>query len=680
MTLPPKMNTEAAHIRDTLARLREELHEHNHRYYVLHQPTLSDYDFDMKLKELQALEEKYPEYDDPNSPTKRVGGDITGRFEKVKHVYPMLSLSNTYSTDEIRDWADRAQRGAGRELTYVCELKYDGVAIGITYTDGVLTRAVTRGDGETGEDVTANVKTIPTIPLRLRGDYPAQFEIRGEIFMPLEAFAAMNAARVEAGEEAYMNPRNTASGTLKLQDSAAVARRRLDCMLYGLYGKNLPAATHYDNVQAAAAWGFRTPDPAARQIERTDSIAGIEAFIAHWDRARTDLPFEIDGVVVKVDSYQDQEELGFTAKSPRWATSYKFKAEQAATLLEKVTYQVGRTGAITPVANLQPVLLAGTTVKRASLHNADQIDRLDIREGDTVFVEKGGEIIPKIVGVDFAQRPQHLPPLAYATHCPECSTALVRHGSEAQHYCPNAAGCPPQIKGRIEHFISRKAMNIDGLGTETVGQLVDAGLIGDMAGLYDLTMDQLLPLERMAVKSAQNLLDGVEASKKVPFERVLFALGIRYVGETVAKKLARHFGDIDRLAAADAETLVQVDEIGERIAASVTSFFAESENRTLIDRLRAKGLTFATDTEDKAPESDTLAGKKLVVSGVFTRVDRDGLKELIEAHGGKVVSGVTGSTDYLVAGDKMGPAKRQKAESLGVQILTENEFLAMIGQ
>ncbi len=671
-------NTNTDSVRDQIVHLREALHEHNHNYYVRNAPTVSDYDFDMMLKALQDLEAAYPQYGDPSSPTHRVGGDITGRFEKVKHDYPMMSLSNAYTVGELEDWALRVQKITEKQVHYVCELKYDGVAIGIVYENGVLTRAVTRGDGEVGENVTTNVKTISTIPLRLRGEYPGAFEIRGEIFMPREVFAAMNARRVEAGEEPYMNPRNTASGTLKLQDSAVVAARKLDCMLYGLYGKSLPMNSHYENVLMARDWGFKTPDPAQRHIALCKDMGEVMAFISHWDSARNDLPFEIDGVVIKVNDYAAQEELGFTAKSPRWAMAYKFKAERVATLLEKVEYQVGRTGAITPVAHLRPVLLAGTTVKRASLHNADQISRLDIREGDTVFVEKGGEIIPKVIGVDFNSRAPGLAVLAYATVCPECSTALIRKDGEAQHYCPNAAGCPPQIKGRMEHFISRKAMNIDGLGNETVGQLYDEGLIHDPADLYDLTLEQLLPLERMGEKSAMNMLKGLEASKSVPFERVLFALGIRYVGETVAKKLARAFGNVDALIAADMEELMAVDEIGGRIAESVMEFFANSVNLHILSRLREKGLNFAVSSIEPVQEDGALSGLSLVVSGVFQEMGRDEIKNIIERHGGKVQSGVSKNTDYLVAGENMGPAKLKKAEILGVKIINALEFKQLI--
>jgi DNA ligase (NAD+) len=668
------MNSDQA--RERIEELSQELHEHNHRYYVLNSSVISDYDFDMKLKELQQLEESFPDLADSNSPTKRVGGDVTDKFQKVKHKYPMLSLSNTYNIDEIRDWETRIKKNTDDEIEYVCELKYDGVAIGITYENGVLTRAVTRGDGQTGEDVTTNVRTISTIPLRLSGnEYPDEFEIRGEIFLPLQVFADMNAKRVEAGEEAFMNPRNSASGTLKLQDSGVVATRNLDCFLYAVYGERLQAKGHLENLQFAAKLGFKVPDESKNRIALCKSIEEIEAFINYWDEERSNLPFEIDGVVIKVNSYLAQEELGYTAKSPRWAVAYKFKSERVATKLEKITYQVGRTGAITPVANLEPVLIAGTTVKRASLHNADQIEKLDVREGDTVFVEKGGEIIPKIIAVDFTKRPAHLVKHQYITHCPECSTALVRNDGEAQHYCPNLIGCPTQIKGRIEHFISRKAMNIDGIGTETVGELCDAGLVENFADLYELTAEAVIKLDRMAEKSAENLVKGVEASKAIPFERVLFGLGIRFVGETVAKTLAREFKTIEALVEADRETLIAVNEIGERIADSVVDFFADEANLNLVNRLKEKGLQFSMDLIEN--DSESLADKSFVVSGVFV-MDRKELKELIERNGGKVLSGVSAKTDYLVAGESMGPSKRTKAEKLEVPIISEADLLNMI--
>ncbi len=669
------MNTDQT--KNRIEELRKELHAHNHKYYVLDAPEISDQEFDMLLKELESLESKFPEFDDPNSPTRRVGSGITDKFEKVKHKYPMLSLSNTYSIEEIEAWEERIKKSIDQPVTYVCELKYDGVAIGLTYVDGKLHRAVTRGDGQTGEDVTANVRTISTIPLSLTGDYPEEFEIRGEIFLPLQAFTEMNKRRVEAGEDPYMNPRNTASGSLKLQDSNVVAERGLDCFLYGLYGENLPGRSHSENMEAARSWGFKVPTYHNRQIEKCTDIRGIESFIAHWDKERHALPFEIDGVVLKVDSYQYQDELGFTAKSPRWATSYKFKAEQASTILERVTFQVGRTGAITPVANLKPVFLAGTTVKRASLHNADQIEKLDLREGDTVFVEKGGEIIPKVIGVDFAKRPLDSKHFTYISECPECGTPLRRNEGEAQHFCPNTLTCPPQVSGRIDHFISRKAMNIDGLGTETVDQLMREGLIQNPADLYDLQKDDVLKLERMAEKSAQNLIDGVEASKAIPFERVLFALGIRYVGETVAKKLAKHFKTIEALIAADQDQLIAVEEIGERIAESVVAYLGDPAHLAMINRLKNSGLQFEVEESD-GPSSNLLDGKSFVVSGVFAQMSRNELKQAIEANGGKVLSGVSKKTNYLVAGDNMGPSKRQKAEDFGVEIIDEQRFIEMI--
>ncbi len=660
--------------------LRDELHTHNHRYYAENKPSINDYQFDLLLKELEQLEAAHPEYADTNSPTKRVGGDITERFAKVKHRYPMLSLSNTYNIDEIRDWEVRVKKGTDKKIQYVCELKYDGVAIGITYVKGELLRAVTRGDGETGEDVTANIKTIRSVPLQLRGnDYPDDFEIRGEVFLPLAKFAEMNVQRLEDGDEPYMNPRNTASGTLKLQDSSTVASRSLDCFLYGIYGERLPAHTHYGNMQAAAKWGFKVPSNLNRQIELCSSIEEIENFIAYWDEARCKLPFDIDGVVIKVNDYEAQRELGFTAKSPRWATAYKFKAQQVSTLLEKVVYQIGRTGAITPVANLKPVLLAGTVVKRASLHNADQIAKLDLREGDTVFVEKGGEIIPKVIAVDISKRSSGSTPLVYATNCNECGTLLERNEGEAQHYCPNAAGCPPQIKGRLEHFISRKAMNIDGLGAETIAQLYDEGLIANAADIYDLTKEQLLPLDRLAEKSVNNLLAGVLASKAIPFERVLYALGIRHVGETIARKLARYFGSIDALQVAGLDELTGIEDIGEAIAVSVHQFFADEQNLGIIERLKAHGLQFQT-ARTAALQDGPLSGKTFVISGVFQNFERDDLKLLVETKGGKVAGSVSGKTDYLVAGENMGPSKRKKAEDMGVTIIDEARFTAMINQ
>ena len=659
--------------------LVEELNHHNHLYYVKSAPVISDREFDALLEELQGLEDKYPAHASAHSPTKRVGGDITKNFATIPHKYPMLSLSNSYSKEEITDFETRIRKSIDEDIEYICELKYDGVAIGLTYINGNLERAVTRGDGTQGEEVTANVKTIKTVPLTLKGDnIPAEFEIRGEIFLPLENFEALNAEREAAGEPRYMNPRNTASGTVKLQDSSVVAKRGLDCYLYYMLGDNLPYTTHYDSLTNAATWGFKVPSEKEQLIRKCGSIDEIMEFIDHWDTARHHLPFEIDGVVIKVNAYDKQKRLGSTAKAPRWAIAYKFETEQVSTTLDAITFQVGRTGAITPVANLQPVLLAGTTVKRASLHNADQIEKLDVREGDQVFVEKGGEIIPKIVGVDLAKRKVNAHPFKYITHCPECQSILVRKEGEAQHYCINSNGCPPQIKGKMEHYISRKAMDIDGLGGETIDQLFSADLIANIADLYELTADQLLPLERMAEKSVNNLLAGVEASKAVPFERVLFALGIRYVGETVAKKLARAFKSMEALGAATQEALVEVDEIGDRIAESVIEWFAIETNQELVNRLRNHGVQLEISAEAQEGSSSVLEGSSFVVSGVFTNYSRDDLKKTIELNGGKIVSSVSSKTNFLVAGDKMGPSKRTKAEKHGVKIISEADFIEMI--
>lgn len=659
-------------------RLTSELNRHNHLYYVESAPEISDYDFDMLLKQLQALEDQFPEFASPVSPTKRVGGDITKKFETVRHKYPMLSLSNTYSLEEITDWETRNHKLIEGKLKYVCELKYDGVAIGIQYIDGKLYRAVTRGDGEQGEDVTANVKTIRSIPLQLKGDYPADFEIRGEIFFPWEAFEQLNAEREDIGEPTFANPRNTASGTLKLQDSSIVATRGLDCYLYGVYGVDGHDIGHYGMVEKAKGWGFKVPEHKKRLIELTDSVEGVMSFIDYWDEHRDDLPFEIDGVVIKVNDYDQQEMLGFTAKSPRWAIAYKFKTERVSTELISVDYQVGRTGAITPVANLEPVSLGGTTVKRASLHNADQIEKLDLHLGDQVFVEKGGEIIPKIVGVDLEARKPNMEKVVFPHHCPECGHELVRNEGEAQHFCPNDLHCAPQMKGKIEHFIGRKAMNIDGLGAETVDAMFEAGLVRNYADLYDLTFDQVVEMDRMADKSANNLIQGLKASKDVPFERVLFAIGIRFVGQTVAKKLAKAFKNIDALMAAGYDELVSVDEIGERIALSLQDFFSNELNIEIIDRLKKAGLQF--EMQEQEGLSDKLSGASIVVSGVFNAFSRDELKQLIELNGGKVSSSISAKTTYLVAGDKMGPSKLKKATDLGVTIISEDDFIKMINE
>ena len=654
--------------------LRETLQQHNYNYYVLDKPEISDYEFDMQLKELQELEEKHPEFQDDNSPTQRVGGAVTKNFNTVVHDQRMYSLSNSYSKEELEDWEKRLQKAIDGKIEYVCELKYDGASISLTYENGTLSRAVTRGDGFQGDEVTSNVRTIRSVPLKLKGDFPERFDIRGEIVLPYEGFAKLNAERVEIGEEPYANPRNTASGSLKLQDSAEVAKRPLECLLYSIVGQNINIKTQFEGLQKAREWGFKAP----AESELKDSIEGVLQYINYWDEHRHDLPYETDGVVVKVNNLHQQEELGHTAKSPRWAIAYKFKAEQESTKLEKITYQVGRTGAITPVANLEAVQLAGTVVRRASLHNADQIEKLDVREGDTVFVEKGGEIIPKIVGVDFTKRDPDSTPTKYATHCPECDTELVRNEGEAQHYCPNTNGCPPQIIGRIQHYISRKAMDIEGLGGETVALLVKEDLIENYADLYQLKKEDILPLERMAEKSADNLINGIEKSKEIPFERVLFALGIRYVGETVAKKLAKHFKNIDALMNASEEALVNLDEIGERIAWSVNDFFSIEENRKNVERLRNYGVQMEISAEKLANQTNILESNTFVISGVFSKVSRNDLKKMIEDNGGKVSSSISSKTNYLVAGDNMGPSKLAKAEKLGTKIISEDEFLKML--
>lgn len=660
----------------TIQTLREELNQHNYNYYVLDNPTISDYEFDLKLKQLQELESKHPEYFDENSPTQRVGGAITKNFETVLHEYRMYSLDNSYSKEDLLDWEKRAQKILGDvPLAYTCELKYDGASISITYENGKLKRAVTRGDGFQGDEVTHNVKTIKAVPIQLKGDYPPKFEIRGEIILPFAGFEKMNQELIEIGETPYSNPRNTASGSLKLQDSSEVAKRPLDCLLYAIVGQSLPFQSQFEGLEKARQWGFKVP----KQAQLAQNMEAVFAFIDHWDIHRHDLPYETDGVVVKVNSLQYQDELGYTAKSPRWAIAYKFKAEQVATKLESISYQVGRTGAITPVANLEPVQLAGTVVKRASLHNADQIEKLDIRIGDTVFVEKGGEIIPKIIAVDLDKRPEDSQATVYITHCPECQTKLVRKEGEAQHYCPNFYGCPPQIIGRIQHYISRKAMDIEGLGGETVALLYNNGLVKDYADLYELKKDQVIPLERMAEKSADNLIKGIEKSKEVSFERVLFALGIRYVGETVAKKLAKHYKTIDAISQASVTDLILVDEIGEKIAQSVVEFFTNDSNKEIIERLRGFGVQLEMGAHHDTAVSDLLSGKTFVVSGVFEKFSRDELKKAIEDNGGKIGSSISKKTDYVVAGANMGPSKLEKAEQLNIPIISEDEFLEMIG-
>ena len=663
--------------KDRITALREALEQHNYNYYVLSAPTISDREFDEMMKELQTLEEAYPEYADPHSPTQRVGSDLSKEFEQVVHKYPMLSLGNTYSEEEVKDFYERIARDLNEPFEIVAELKYDGTSISLTYEDGRLVRAVTRGDGTRGDDVTANVKTIRSIPLKLMGgQYPAAFEIRGEILLPWAEFDRLNKEREEQEEPLFANPRNAASGTLKQQNPAIVAARKLDAYFYYLLGEELPAETHFDNLEAARSWGFKIPNV----IRVCNSLEDIYDYIAYWDTERKNLPVATDGIVLKVNSLRQQRNLGFTAKSPRWAIAYKFQAERAVTRLNSVSFQVGRTGAVTPVANLEPVLLAGTTVKRASLHNADIIEGLDLHLGDMVFVEKGGEIIPKIVGVDVEARGLLVgDKVCFIRSCPECGTPLVRLEGEAAHYCPNEAGCPPQIKGKIEHFVTRRAMNIN-MGPETVEDLYEAGYVKDSADLYTLKISDLLRLERWADKSARNLLASLEESKQVPFERVLYGLGIRFVGETVAKRLVSAFHSMDQLEHASFEDLTAVDEIGERIARSIIAYFADDRNRTLVNRLKEYGLQMSVAEEKLANRSDKLKGLSIVISGTFSKHSRDEYKAMIEQHGGKNSGSVSGKTDYILAGDNMGPAKLEKAAKLGVKIINEDEFLNMIAE
>lgn len=662
-------------IHTKIQQLREELNQHNHTYYVLDKPTISDFDFDQLLKQLQELEAKHPEFFDENSPSQRVGGTITKNFNTLVHEYRMYSLDNSYSTEDLLDWENRMQKILGNVyLEYTCELKYDGASISITYENGKLLKAVTRGDGIQGDEVTQNIKTIRSIPLQVNGNFPSTFAIRGEIILPFAGFEKMNQELIEIGETPYSNPRNTASGSLKLQDSAEVAKRPLDCLLYTIAGNQLPFSTQFEGLKTARKWGFKVPT----QSILANNLQEVFEFISYWDKHRHDLPYETDGVVVKVNNLQYQDELGYTAKSPRWAMAYKFKSEQVTTRLNSIVYQVGRTGAITPVANLEPVQLAGTVVKRASLHNADQIEKLDIRVGDTVFVEKGGEIIPKIIAV--AERGSALEPTHYITHCPECQTELERKEGEANHYCPNFYGCPPQIIGRIQHFISRKAMDIDGLGGETVALLFHNGLVKSYADLYDLKIEQILPLERMAQKSAENLINGIEKSKEIAFECVLYAIGIRFVGETVAKKLAKHYKNIEAIAQASLMDLILVDEIGDKIAQSVLAFFDNLENREIIERLQKVGVQFTIDESKSTVVSSILVGKLFVVSGVFELFSRDDLKKAIEDNGGKVASSISAKTDYVIAGNNMGPAKLEKANQLGIRIISENDFLHLLNE
>ena len=663
--------------------LRDELNEHNYRYYVLDSPSISDKEFDDMLARLAELEKQYPEFSDPDSPTQRVGGQVTKIFDTVTHRTRMYSLDNTYSRDELADFDARVRKGLGEgeNVEYVLELKYDGASVSLTYENGRLTRAETRGDGIKGDDITANARTIKSIPLKLKGDYPARFDIRGEIILPVSRFEQINNQREIDGEPLYANPRNLASGTLKLQDSAEVASRGLDCLLYYVVEDEVTIPTQYECLQKARQWGFKVP----QQSSLARSMDDIYAYIDYWDHARYDLPYQTDGIVVKVNDKSQQARLGYTAKSPRWAVAYKFTAEREPTVLESISYQVGRTGNITPVANLRPVLLAGTTVQRATLHNADHIQKLDVRIGDTVFVEKGGEIIPKIVGIDLEKRPDGTLPVKYIEKCPECGTPLVRPEGEANHYCPNEDHCSPQIKGRIEHFASRKAMDIESLGQQNVSLLVDKGLIKDYADLYTLGFDDLNGLEQVSdegqkrsfqKRSAQRLLEAIEASKKIPFEKVLFAIGIRYVGDTTAKKIARYFGTMDAIMSASAEELMAVDEVGDRIAESIVKFFSDPQHRQTVERLKSYGVQMSLG-EGSGVKSDVLAGKSFVVSGKFG-ISRDELKEMIEQHGGRNVSAVSASTDYILAGEAMGPAKAKKAESLDIKIISEQEFYKML--
>lgn len=669
------MEKEAAKIH--IEQLREELNYHNHKYYVENSPEISDQEFDHKMRELMNLEKQFPEFEDPDSPSMRVGSDLNKEFEQVVHKYPMLSLSNTYSEEELQDFHNRVVKAVGNDFRYVCELKYDGTAIGLTYQNGKLIRAVTRGDGTQGDDVTQNVRTIRSIPLKLTGDYPGEFEIRGEIFLPLKGFQWLNAEKEKAGEAPFANPRNAAAGSLKLQNSSLVAKRPLDTYLYYMLSEELPTMSHYENLLKAKSWGLKI----SPHTQVCNSIDEVFEFIRHWDTARHELPFEIDGAVIKVDNIHLQQELGFTAKSPRWAIAYKFKAEEARTRLLSVDYQVGRTGAVTPVANLEPVQLAGTTVKRASLHNADVISGLGLHYNDLVTVEKGGEIIPKITGVVKEERPEKSLPVHFIKECPECGAPLMRVEGEAAHYCPNSASCPPQIKGKLEHFISRRAMNIDGLGAETINLLYTKGLVNTLPDLYKLKASQLITLERLGDKSARNIITSIKNSLEVPWPRVLYALGIRFVGETVAKKLAASFASIDKLSGATEEELIAVDEIGNKIAGSILAFFTSEANKKMIEELKSYGLQLAGKEETSISKaSNILEGKTLVISGKFSRYSRDQLKAMIETHGGKNTGSVTGKTDYLVAGENMGPSKLEKAEKQGVKILSENQFLELIGE
>lgn len=652
------------------------LKEHNYRYYVLSEPTISDFEFDQLLKQLEYLESQFPDLAHTDSPTRVVGGGVINEFETVKHRRRMLSLGNTYNETELREFDNRIRKSIGGEIEYVCELKIDGLAISLFYENGKLVQAITRGDGVQGDDVTANVRTIRSLNSELHGNFPPEFEIRGEIFMHRKGFEKLNRERIASGEPAYANPRNVASGSLKLKDSSEVAKRPLDITLYHLLGENLPCKTHAECIDAAHSWGLKTADT----TEVCRGIDEVLLFLKKWDQKRHDLGFDTDGVVIKVNSLALQEELGYTAKVPRWAIAYKFQTESATTRLLDITYQVGRTGAITPVAELEPVFILGTTVKRASLHNANEIERLDVRVGDWVFVEKGGEIIPKITGVDFSQRTENTQPTVYIGHCPECSTPLIRREGEAQHYCPNENGCAPQVIGKIEHFVARKAMNIDSIGSEMAKTLYSNGLVKDISDLYDLKIQDLLQLERMGEKSAQNIIAGIQQSKQVPFERVLFGMGIRHIGETVAKKLSQALGSVDNLMHADKETLLGIDEIGEVIADSIVQYFSIPEHRRLVEKLRESGLQLETTIKEHAQTGTSLEGLTFVISGVFSKISRDEAKDLIEAHGGKCSGSVSSKTNYLLAGDGMGPAKLEKATQLGVKIISEDDLIAMIGE
>ncbi|MBS3808204.1 MAG: NAD-dependent DNA ligase LigA [Bacteroidales bacterium] len=662
--------------RARIEQLRKEIQEHNYRYYVLAQPSISDFEYDNLMNELIRLEEEYPQFRDPHSPSQRVGSDINKEFEQVRHRYPMYSLSNTYSPEEVQEFEKRIKKSLGGEIEYVCELKYDGVAIALSYQNGVLVRAVTRGDGVQGDDVTENVKTIKSIPLRLRGDdYPSAFVIRGEILFSHNSFERINREKKAKGEAPFANPRNAAAGTLKLQKSSMVAQRPLDCFLYSVVGEELPYSKHYENLKKARDWGFKI----SAQLQKCRDIEEIFEYINYWDEQRSNLPYDIDGVVIKVNSYQQQDTLGYTAKSPRWAIAYKFKAEQAETTLKSIQYQVGRTGAVTPVANLEPVYLGGTTVKRASLHNQDQIRLLDVRINDKVYIEKGGEIIPKIVGVDKDKRPGDSQAIEFIRRCPECGTELIKPEGEARHYCPNENGCPPQIKGKLEHFVSRRAMDIEA-AEATIDALYQKGLVNDVGDLFFLSKDDLLQLERFADKSAQNLVDSIQSAKQVPFPRVLYALGIRFVGETVAKKLAAHFPSIDKLARASYDELVAINEIGDRIARSITHYFRQDKNLEIIDKLKKAGVQLKKQNDAEETGNQKLSGLTIVISGTFDHYSRKQLQEMIEQHGGKNTSSVSSHTDYLLAGENVGSKKLDQARKNNIPVISESDFLDMIGQ